>query len=135
MIVFPDGEINVLPKSNYSKIIETDDLPVHLVLNFYSLAKKVFPNNNFETTQNLYIDNSNLTNDESKILFHFRTGDFDEMKIRMKDGSIFLIEKGTEITNETKYAEILKNKDYADIEIKKHNGKTSYIKLTEKIKP
>lgn len=135
MVVFSDGEINVLPKSNYLKKIETDDLPVHVVLNFYNLAKKVFPNNNFDTTQNLYIDNNNLTSDEFKILFHFRTGDFDEMKIRMKDGSIFLFEKGREITNEAKYADILKNKDYADVEIKKHSGKTTYIKLTEKIKP
>ncbi|NHM04853.1 MerR family transcriptional regulator [Flavobacterium celericrescens] len=134
MVVFPDGKINVLTKNDYSKTIEVNDLPLHLVLNFYNLAKKVFPNNNFETTQNLYSDNTSLTEDESKILFHFRTGDFDEIKIRMKDGSVYLVEKGREITNENKYAEILKNNDFADIEIKKQNGKICFIKINEKIK-
>lgn len=133
MLIDGEGKTNLLTASAYSKQITGLTLPPHIVFNFFHFAEELFPNNNF------YLENSNsanaeLNSSEAKLLYYIRTGDFTEIKIRLKDGNISLFEGEKQISNPDSIMHIVNEKSYQDIEIKTENGKVVHISATEKIK-
>jgi DNA-binding transcriptional MerR regulator len=133
MLVDEDGKINLLTESVYSKQITDAVLPPHIVFNFFHLAKQLYPNNNFNIGSNNSLE-GNLNTSELKLLYYIRTGDFTEIKIRLKDGNISLFEGEKHISNPESIMHIINEKSYQDIEIKTENGKIVHITSTEKIK-
>lgn len=133
MIIYKDGTTNITSSCVYSEMIKANNLPPHMVFNFFYLADQIFPNNNFELLGNLGIDNK-LKASEMKVLYFIRTGDFQEIKIRMKDGDIYLVEGNKQLGNKEKIIDIINNASYQNIEIKTENGKIVNINSSEKFK-
>lgn len=133
MIVYSTGKISTISLELYSKTIATENLPPHLVFNFFHLAKDIFPNNNFKLALK-DPKNANLSPAEMKILYYLRTGDFQDIKVRMQDGETYLLEVSRKIDTNDKIIEIIQNAKYQTIEIKTENGIIVSINSTEKIK-
>lgn len=133
MLVYSDGKISVMSAKTYSSVIAKEPLPPHITFNFFHLAKNIFPNNNFS----LGIENpdfESISSNEMKLLFYLRTGNYDEIKIRLKSGEIYLLEGKKKIQQYDNLMEIIRQANYQNIEIKTENGRISHIETTEKIK-
>ncbi len=133
MLVYQDGSIQLLTSTLYSKCIADESLPPHITFNFFHLAKEIYINNNFH----LGIEKKSkaeLTTAEMKLLYFIRTGDFSQIKIRLNEDDIFLIEGKKQIKNPKNLMSLISEKAYKDILVKTANGKVAYISSTEKIK-
>jgi DNA-binding transcriptional MerR regulator len=133
MIVEMDGSIRLLTSTLYSQVINNEVLPPHIVFNFFHLAKKIFPNNNFHLGEE-NTKNNNLSSKELKLLYYLRTGDYEEIKIRMSGGEIYLLEGKKKIVYQENLMKIIKKSAYQDIEIKTENGRIVHFGVTEKTK-
>ena len=133
MIIYANGETGFMTRRQYGKVISKENMPPHLVFNFFFLAKDIFPNNNFR----LALENpqsAELSLAEMKILYYLRTGDFQEIKVRMNDGETYLLEAKRKINAEDKIIDIIHKAQYQNIEIKIDNDRIVNITSTEKIK-
>jgi len=133
MIVYSDGKVGLMTAKQYGEIISQQEQPPHIVFSFYFLAKNIFPNNNFEIGQKDF-NTIDLSSAETKLLFYLRTGDYQEIKVRLSDGEVYLIETERKIDPKDRIVDIIQNAKYQDIEIKVENDHIVYIKSTEKIR-
>ena len=133
MIIFSDGKTGFATAKQYGKEIAVKSLSPHLVFNFYTFAKEIFPNNQFVLGLK-NPESTELTVAEMKILYYLRTGDYQEIKIRMKDGETYLIEATQKVDLPTKIIDVIRDAKYQDIEIKVENGRIVNINSTEKMK-
>ncbi|NDW11082.1 MerR family transcriptional regulator [Dysgonomonas sp. 520] len=133
MIIYADGKTGFMTTSLYAETISSENLPPHLVFNFFHLAKNIFPNNNF-TLGLKDPKTADLSSSEMKILYYLRTGDFQEIRVRLKDGETYLVEATRKIDVSNKLIDVIREAKYQDIEIKVENERIVYIKSTEKIK-
>ena len=132
MLIFADGKTGFMTAKQYGKEITVRSAAPHLVFNFYTFAKEIFPNNQF--AWGLKNPESELTVAEMKILYYLRTGDYKEIKIRMKDGETYLIEATRKVDLPKKIIDVIHNAKYQDIEIKVENDRIVNISSTEKVK-
>ena len=133
MTIFANGDTGFTTAKLYGKEIAKRNLPPHLVFNFHFFAKDIFPNNNFTLAlKNPQTAELSLT--EMKILYYLRTGDFQEIKIRLKDGETYLLEAERKVDANDKIIDIIRAADYQTIEIKVENGRVVCINSTEKRK-
>lgn len=131
VMVYADGTINMMPKSKYIEYLGDEFiLPLHLSINMLVTSQKEFPQNNFTELVNDG-DITLLTEKELELLYYLRTGDYDEIKVRMDKGDTYLIEGSKKLNADTKVVDIINNYAYQDIEIKVRDGKTVLIKSTE----
>jgi hypothetical protein len=133
MTINAKGETGFSTANMYRKEIAKRNLPPHLVFNFYALAKDAFPNNNF-TLGLRDPQTAELSLEEMKILYYLRTGDFQEIKVRLNDGETYLLEATRKMDASDKIIDIIRKAQYQNIEVKVENGRTVYISATEKIK-
>ncbi len=133
MIVFDDGEIRLMTSELYGKYIAEDALPPHITFNFFHLANEMFPNNKFELLNDEVISD-NMTTEEQKLLYYLKTGDYDNIKVRLKDGDVYYLECTMSSHNPKTIHKILNEGAYQDIQIKKADGKIVFIECTDKIK-
>lgn len=76
-----------------------------------------------------------LNEDEADMLLQMRSGAYESVNVRMKDGKIEMIEATETIEAQRKLVDILKEADYQSIEVKTRDGKIASIKRTVKKKP
>ena len=133
MIIFADGKTGFMTAKQYGKEIAIKSLTPHLVFNFYTFAKEIFPNNQFAWGLK-NPESAELTVAEMKILYYLRTGDYQEIKIRMRDGETYLIEAKRKVDLPPKIVDVIRDAKYQDIEIKVENGRIVNINSTEKVK-
>ncbi|QTY25962.1 MerR family transcriptional regulator [Flavobacterium sp. CS20] len=133
LLIFEDGTVQLLTTSLYSNEISKSLLPPHIVINLLDLAEKMYPHNNFHLGQNEG-NIADLSNEELKLLYFIRTGDFQEVKIRLNEDDVFLVEGKKQVKNPENIMRLINEKAYQDIEIKTVNGKVAYISATQKIK-
>ena len=135
MMVNMDGSINLTTSALYSETVKKEVLPPHIMFNFFHLAKEIFPNNNFDVAIADPDRLPELTDEEMKILYYIRTGDFKEIKIKMKEGEVYLLEAQQEMQVNEKLMDIISKSAYQDIAIKITENKIVHITRTEKFKP
>ena len=131
LIVYADGTINMMPKSEYiAYLSDKFILPIHISINLLSTSQAEFPQNNFTE----FINKSDITqlqDKELELLYYLRTGDYDEIKVKMTDGEVYLIEGSKKLNVDTKVVDIINKSAYQDIEIKVRDGKMVMIRSTE----
>ncbi len=131
LLIFKDGSVKLLPKSEYIDELTSDRIiPHHICINLLDISKEEFPKNNFCEIGN-FAKMGLLNEKELEFLFYLRTGEYDEIKVRMEDGLIYLIESSTKIDVDSKIIDIINKNSYQDIQIKVRDGKTVLIKSTE----
>lgn len=128
MIVYSNGKAGFMTARQYGEIIATEALSPHIVFNFYFLAKSIFPNNNFEIAQKDV--ETVLTATEMKLLYYLRTGDYEEIQVKLSDGEIYLMEASRKIDPKDTISKIIKEANYQSIQIKVCNGHIVNIKST-----
>lgn len=137
LLVFKDEPIKLIPQSQYASNLSSSSLlnRSHISISFLTLIKKVFRNSNLDTIA-IEKNHKEITEDELKLIYFLRTGDFDEIRVVLKNGDISLIEGKAKIDPKTRIIDIIKAHDYQTIEIKV-NGKNNLIiiqKIKEKVK-
>lgn len=135
MMVEKDGKINLTTSQLYSDIVKENVLPPHIAFNFSHLLKEIFPNNKFDLSVTNLEEVSGLTNDELKILYYIRTGDYKEIRVKMKEGEVYLLEADEEMPVNEKLIDIFRKSAYQDIVVKVVDNKMVHITRTERIKP
>ena len=131
LLIFKDGSVNLLPKSEYIEELASDRIiPNHISINLLDISKDEFPKNNFCEIGN-FAKMGLLNEKELEFLFYLRTGEYDEIKVRMEGGLIYLIESSTKIDVDSKIIDIINKNTYQDIQIKVRDGKTVLIKSTK----
>lgn len=134
LMVFFNGTIKLLKKSEFQSVFSSDsNLAPHINLNLLEIAMIEFPNNNFESLEN-NARISELSEKEMELLYFIRTGDFEEIKVRLEDNEIYLIESTSKLSPNMRIIDLINEVKYQDIEIKIREGKTSLIKRTELLK-
>lgn len=133
LLIHLDGKINFMPKSIYSKKILSSKVSPYIYFDFESLIRKEFPNNSFDSIGQVG-ESNDLSDDELQLLYFIRSGDFESIKIRIKNGEVLLIEAEEKIDVSQRIVDIIKKGAFQDIEIKTQLGKIVSIKSTEKIK-
>lgn len=134
MIVYPDGSINLTTLQLYSESVKTGALASHIVFSFSNLIYNIFPDAELDFLRNN--DNTlNLTPDEMKLLYYLRTKEYEEIRVKAKEGEIYLIEAEKEYSISNKIIDIIRNASYQDVMIKVANNKIVNIKAIEKAKP
>ncbi len=133
LVIFHNGDANILSKNQYREELLLQPFPPHLHFNLLNLAINAFPNNNFSIIRKSD-KKGNLNDKELALLYFIRTGDFDSIKIRLKEDDIVLFEGTKKISNKSKITEIINQGNFQDIEIKTQNGEIVHISSTQKIK-
>lgn len=132
LLVLQNGESYLMTREQYVKYLEDEFLPPHISISILSLSKKEFPQNVFDTIEPNR--KAVLTEKELQLLYFIRTGEFDSIKIVMKEGEIYLIESQSKIPLNKKLIDIIKQASYQNIEIKTDKGKIVHISSTHKTK-
>ena len=131
LIIDSNGKLDLFSLDYYKDVLHT--LSPHLTFNLLKLAQSEFPNNKFDSLQNLN-NLQNITENEMKLLYMIRTGEYESIKIRMSEGEVLLLEATEKVPIGEKISKIINQSKYQDIEIKMQNGEIVCIKRTEKIK-
>ncbi len=128
LIVFSDGFAIPLTYSEYQNALKLNWIRNHVQVNVNEIIQKIFQDPNLEPRYN---DEALITPQEFEVLYLMRTGNFEEMKIKLSDGTIHF--QGIEdVTNVTRIGDILRKGNYQDIAIRQEDGKIVRIKRTVK---
>ncbi len=76
-----------------------------------------------------------ITEKEATLLGVIRYGNYESIKIKLKGKEIDLLENTELINNSERITDILKSKDFLNIELKQRDGKIVCLKKTDLIKP
>jgi hypothetical protein len=131
LLVFPNGEALVAIQSEYLLSDEIGLIDSHIKINLNRLIQRVFPDKDLKAK---FKHKLNLSSEEMELMLFVRTGNFETITVKRKDGKIDLIEATETLSADARLTEILKDQDYQNIEIKTANGKTVCVKRTIKKK-
>lgn len=134
LLVHLDGKINLMPKSIYLNKMQGSSLSPYIYIDLESIISQEFPNNSFNQISIPTKEGIELTDEELQLLYFIRSGDFETIQIKMKEGVIFFIEAKKKIKISQKIVDIIKDNAFQTIEIKTQNGKIVSIDSTQKVK-
>jgi MerR HTH family regulatory protein len=128
LIVFSDGFTIPLTYSEYQNALKSNWIRNHVQVNINEIIQKIFQDPNLEPR---YKDEASITPQEFEVLHMMRTGNFEEMKIKLSDGAIHF--QGVEdVTGITRIGDIIRSGNYQDIAIRQEDGKIVRVKRTVK---
>jgi len=133
LVVFPDGMIELATRDSlaFSESLGYFTDTSYLVVNLNHCLKQLFPTVNFTPD----LDSFQLSEKERTILLGLRRGDYDEIRIQMRDGDIERIDTKTNHLHEIgRLADILNKISYGEVTIKKANGKILFVEEIQKEK-
>lgn len=133
LFIFPDGytEIatkNVLNLSESSKYLKEAS---YLTISLNRCLELIFPGKNYSPK----LDSFELSDKEISTLAELRLSDIDSLLIQMKNGDIEKINITKKYKdNIGKLSDLLNKVSFGDVEIKRVQGKTAFVEVTEKVK-
>lgn len=128
LIVFSDGFAIPLTYSEYQNALKLNWIRNHVQININEIIQKIFQDPNLEPRYN---DEALIMPQEFEVLYLMRTGNFEEIKIKLSDGTIHF--QGIEdVTNVARIGDILRKGNYQDIAIRQEDGKIVRVKRTVK---
>ena len=131
LLVFPDGEALLAIHSEYDLSDRIGTIGSHIKINFNQLIQRIYPNRDLKPNYKKSIE---LSPEEMELMLFVRTGNFETITVKRKDGKIDFIEATETLSADARLTEILKEQDYQNIEIKTAEGKTVCVKRTIKKK-
>lgn len=132
LIVFPDGKAAAIDGSLVEVNRQIFGIDDHICINLNRLASRIFKDKDFTP---VYQASTQLNDDELDVLLHMRSGSYENVSVKMKDGKVELIEATQTIESQKKFIELVKEAKYQKIEAQTENGKIVSIKRTVKTKP
>jgi DNA-binding transcriptional MerR regulator len=132
LMVFPEGEVLLAIQREYDLSEEIGLIDSHIKINLNRLIQRMFPNKDMKPKRKNSVE---LSPEEMELMLFVRTGNFETITVKRKDGKIDLIEATESLSvADARLTEIIKEQDYQNIEIKTAEGKTVCIKRTIKKK-
>lgn len=125
LILFPDGNFNVMSSELYKMWINGRGLPSHICIDFLNLLSAIFTENSFNekiTDREILEDNLCV-----KILYFLRTGDFETFKIEVTKGDVRLIESADQLASNLNLMSTVIKGNYLKAEVLS-NGRLFLIK-------
>ncbi len=129
LIVFSDGFAIPLTYTEYQNALKLNWIRNHVQLSINEMIQKIFQDPNLESR---YKDEASITPQEFEVLHMIRTGNFEEIKIRFANGSIYLLEGIEDLSRVAKIGDIIREGNYQDLEVKQENGRVVSLKRTIK---
>lgn len=127
LIVFSDGFAIPLTYSEYQNALKLNWIRNHVQVNINEIIQKIFHDPNLEPR---YKDEASITPQEFEVLHMIRTSNFEEIKIRLTNGSIYLLEGIEDLSRIAKIGDIIREGNYQDLEVKQENGRVVSLKRT-----
>lgn len=127
LIVFSDGFAIPLTYSEYQNALKLNWIRNHVQVSINEIIQKIFQDPNLEPR---YKDEASITPQEFEVLHMIRTGNFEEIKIRFANGSIYLLEGIEDLSRVAKIGDIIREGNYQDLEVKQENGRVVSLKRT-----
>jgi len=129
LIVFSDGFAIPLTYSEYQNALKANWIRNHVQISINEIIQKIFQDQNLVPR---YKNEALITPQEFEVLHMMRTGGFEEVKIRLNNGAIYLLEGIKNLTGMTKIEDIIRKGNYQDLEVKQENGVMVSFKRTLK---
>lgn len=107
------------------------DIENYICINLNRIVSKVLKGKDFSPT---FRNVTTLNENETEVLLNMRSGKYESVSVKMKDGKVEMIESTETIESQQKLIELLKDADYQTIEVKSRDGKVASIKRTVKKK-
>lgn len=121
LLVYEDGlGVFIANSENFSErhikgyLGETRDKSSFVLIDVNRLASKIFSRQDFRP---YFKDLADLNNDEFELISFLRFNNYDEVRVRLNDGTITHLEGKKKIENETRIAEVIKQNSYQTIEV------------------
>ena len=127
LIVFSNGFAIPLTYTEYKDALKNNWIGTHLQVNINEIVQKIFPDQDFSPK---YKNEALITPKEFELLYIMRTGNFEEINVKFKNGSLYLVEGTESLENEEKIQDIIREGQYQNIEIKQENCKVVSFKRT-----
>lgn len=127
LIVFSDGFAIPLTYSEYQNALKSNWIRNHMQISINEIIQKIFQDLNLEPR---YKDEASITSQEFEVLHMIRTGNFEEIKIRFANGSIYLLEGIEDLSRIAKIGDIIREGNYQDLEVKQENGTVVSVRRT-----
>lgn len=134
VLVFKDGNIDF---ATFQEIRNSEMLGMldnHISIHLNPLIFKYHPNPVKKKLRPPIECYSETNTEESQILNNIRSGNFESITIKMKDGKVTFIESEEHVNSSTRIIDILKQGNFQDIELKQRDGKVISLKRTLKHK-
>ena len=132
LIVFPDGKAAAIDGGLVEPNRQFFGIEDHICINLNRLVSRCFKDRDYTP---LYKASTKLNDDEVDVLLHMRSGNYESVSVKMKDGKVELIEATQTIESQKKFIELVKEAKYQKIEVQTADGKVISIKRTVKTKP
>lgn len=127
LIVFSDGFAIPLTYAEYKDALKNNWISTHLQINMNEVIQKIFPDQDFAPK---YKNEALIEPQEFEVFYMIRTGNFEEIKVKFKNGSMHLLEGTENLDNEMKIRDVIREGLYQNIEIKQENRKVVSVKRT-----
>lgn len=127
LVVFSDGFAIPLTYAEYKDALKNNWIGSHLQININEVVQKIFPDQDFSPK---YKNEALIEPQEFEVFYMIRTGNFEEINVKFKNGSLHLVEGTQSLDKEAKIQDIIREGQYQNIEIKQENRKVVSFKRT-----
>ena len=131
LLVFRDGTGEMAYDEQYQMTLEFFPIANHVRIEINPILQRLFPKLELGTIREVRVQ---LADDEMEVLQLIRSGRFESVTVKRKNGRIERIEAEETVEAQRRIAEILQDADFQDISVKKENGRVVSIKRTIKKK-
>lgn len=128
LIVFEDGEAELATEQEYSAGLTPmlGGLADHVRINLNAIVQRLLPKFDLDPKIDTPL---HLRDEEVHVLFMLRTGNYNSVTIKYRNGEMERIEAEEEIP-ERRIIDILKEADFQDVTIKRRDGKEVHVSRT-----
>ena len=124
LLIFSDGNAEPVYLEQYNASLKYITLSNHIHLNLNAIIQSFCPHADLSPRYDATVE---VDGDELEVLFMLRTGSYDSLTVKRRNGKIETLEAEETIT-ERRIMDLLNEEDYQDVMIKRQDGKTVSIK-------
>ena len=132
LLIFNNGDVEPITQFEYITTTENTQLNDHFTLSINNILQYLYPEMDLESKFEKYVEQ--LSIEEFELIYLVRTGDYESIKVKTKDGKIKKIETTKTKDVEKQIGEILRESNYQKIEIERQDGKIVSIKQMKRKK-
>jgi len=126
LLAFADGSSIVIPFTDYKANLEDRRISNHLHIDLNEIVQWIFSKSNLSPV----FEKIGLSNEEKHLLEFIRSGTFEAVRIKYKDGKMQKFDATERVNAERKIVEILHENDYQNIEVIQRDKKIVSIVRT-----
>ena len=130
LLVFRDGTVEPTDYARYEASLRAVSLANHVQICLNPVVQTLYPKADLEP---VFDRDGAVTDEELELLFLLRTGNYDSLTVKYRNGEIEMLEAEETVTDK-RIVDLLNEEDYQDVMIKRRDGKTVSIKRTLKRK-